>query len=82
MENNIDLHTSSIEIISSLHGKQRRIERDINKKDLQAAIKYGLIEKQRNNRYKITYNNIIYITDDKGNYIIFCNTAAIRTCAL
>ena len=60
----IDLNTSSIEIISSLHGKQRRIERDINKKDLQAAIKYGVVEKQRNNRYKITYNNIIYITDE------------------
>ena len=62
-----DLRTSSIELISSTHGRQRRLERDISKKDLQAAIKYGLVEPQYHAvvglRHKVTYNNIIYITD-------------------
>lgn len=70
MDNSKDLRTSSIELISSTHGRQRRLERDISKKDLQLAIKYGVIERQygsrvsEKNRYKITYNNIVYITDE------------------
>lgn len=39
------------------------MEREISKKDLQSAIKYGTITKHQNNRLKIVYNNIIYITD-------------------
>ena len=64
-----DLGTSCVELISSVHGRQRRLEREINVKDLQAAVKYGTKEIQRGtrfkgDRYKITYNNIVYITND------------------
>jgi|TARA_B110000977_G_scaffold97976_1_gene128963 hypothetical protein len=37
-------HTSStslVEILSSVHGRQRRKERLINMRDLQAAVKHG-----------------------------------------
>jgi len=64
-----DLGTSCVELISSIHGRKRRLERDIAVKDLQTAVKYGTKEPQRGarylgTRYKITYNNIVYITDD------------------
>ena len=61
-----ELRTSSIQLISSLHGRQRRLERDISIKDLQTAVKYGVKVAQfgYKNRFKITYNNIVYITDE------------------
>jgi len=66
------LHTSFIELISSIHGEQRRAERAIEKKDLQAAIKYGVKEQQQRLlkngtmpiRYKYTFADIVYITDE------------------
>ena len=62
--NEKDLRTSCIEFISSLHGRQRRAEREISVRDLQAAVKYGVKKKQIGGNYKIIYNNIVYITDD------------------
>lgn len=66
-----DLPTSCVGFIASIHGLQRRIQQDISTRDLQTAVKYGVREEQlnyggnKNNglRYKITYNNIVYITD-------------------
>ena len=65
------LHTSAVELISSIHGNQRRVERAIEKKDLQSAVKYGTKElsmkKLKNGttpeRYKYTFADIVYITD-------------------
>ena len=34
--------TSLVTILSSAHGRQRRAEREIHKRDLQAAVKYGV----------------------------------------
>ena len=61
--------TDEIPIISSLHGRTRRSQRDITKRDLQAAVKYGTKEKgfphpqTRERRWKYTHNDVVYITD-------------------
>jgi hypothetical protein len=61
--------TSCVNFISSIHGEQRRLEREISKRDLQTAVKYGLKENANPHprtgepRLKFTYNNIVYITD-------------------
>jgi hypothetical protein len=61
--------TSCVDFISSIHGEQRRIERQITKRNLQAAVKYGLKEntfphpRTGENRLKFTYDDIVYITD-------------------
>jgi hypothetical protein len=63
------LPTNAILVESSLHGRQRRCQRDITKRDLQAAVKYGIKErghpcpKTREPRWKYTYADIVYITD-------------------
>ncbi|KAJ1430264.1 hypothetical protein B484DRAFT_463090 [Ochromonadaceae sp. CCMP2298] len=60
-------HTSCVEFISSVHGAQRRAEREISKHDLQAAVKYGRSQVRPHRGplrpLKFTYNNIVYITD-------------------
>ena len=67
-----DLRTSSIELISSLHCKQRKLEREILKKDLQAAIKYGAKQVQANGNIKHTYNGIVYVTDKSCKREVTC----------
>ena len=67
-----DLRTSSIELISSLHSRQRKLERDIGKRDLQAAIKYGVKLVQPKGNVKITYNNIVFITDSTYTREVTC----------
>jgi|AntAceMinimDraft_1070359.scaffolds.fasta_scaffold19652_2 hypothetical protein len=68
VENVVD-DTSLITVLSSLHGRQRREERDISKHDLQAAVKYGVQEPSAEGegrikgRWKFTYNGVVYITD-------------------
>lgn len=52
-----DVQTSLIPLVSTLHSEQRRRERDIEKRDLQAAVKYGKKEEAFSEcglRYKIT----------------------------
>ena len=39
------LLTAEVPFTSSLHGRQRRSEREISVRDLQAAVKYGVKEK-------------------------------------
>jgi hypothetical protein len=61
-----------VDFISSIHGEQRRIERLIAKRNIQAAVKYGLREAGRPHprtgepRLKFTYNGVVYITDGFG----------------
>ena len=58
-----------MDFISSVHGEQRRLERMIEKHDLQAAVKYGEREeafphpKTGERRLKFTYNSVVHITD-------------------
>ena len=66
--------TSAVDILSSAHGRRRRSERLISKRDLQAAVKYGKKEealraKGSNGaegavlRWKYTFAGIVYVTD-------------------
>lgn len=38
-------NTGDIAFISSTHGRLRRFQRDVTKRDLQSAVKYGTAEK-------------------------------------
>ena len=65
------LHTSAVELISSIHGNQRRVERSIERRDLQSAVKNGKKQLQRIRikgkiviRYKFTFADYVYITDE------------------
>jgi hypothetical protein len=55
--------TSLITILSGVHGRLRREERDIDKRDLQAALKYGTREPNFKGRWKVEHDGIIFIVD-------------------
>jgi hypothetical protein len=62
--------TSAVTLISSEHGRDRRLLRSITKRDLQAAVKYGVKEKgwpcpqTQAPRWKYTHGHVVYITDE------------------
>ncbi|CAN0444011.1 unnamed protein product [Ascophyllum nodosum] len=62
--------TSEIPFFSSLHGRNRRTLREIDRRDLQAAVKHGVKEPGWPHpvtgapRWKYTHANIVYITDE------------------
>lgn len=62
-----NIPTSAVTVLSSLHGRARRAERAIEKRDLQAAVKYGTRTRSLNQRgrcnYKFVFKGIVYITD-------------------
>jgi hypothetical protein len=39
------MDTALYPVVSSTHGRERRGQRDISKRDLQAAVKYGIKER-------------------------------------
>ena len=66
----VGVNTSLVTVLSSAHGRQRREERDITKRDLKAAVKYGTKEAtpgQGRNLglvcWKYTFAGVVYITD-------------------
>lgn len=56
--------TSLITILSSHHGRLRREQRDINKRDLQKAIKHGSHSRAWGRRWLVEYDGITFITDE------------------
>ena len=50
-------------LLSSVHGRERRLEREIGKHDLIAALKYGIRQESHSGRFKFTFANVVYITD-------------------
>ena len=61
------LATNEIPFVSSLHGRERRTQRNISARDLKSAIKYGQKEVQYRNgvkRWKYTFADVVYITDE------------------
>ena len=62
--------TSDIPFFSSVHGERRRAERAIDRRDLQAAVRHGRKQAAKRDprtgaqRWKYTYADIIYITDE------------------
>jgi hypothetical protein len=55
--------TSLISILSCVHGRLRREERDIDKRDLQAALKHGTRERNFKGRWKFEHDGVIFIVD-------------------
>lgn len=57
-------NTSLISFLSTEHGRMRREQRDIDKRDIKEAIKHGTRTHQKfMNRLKIEHDGIIFITD-------------------
>jgi len=57
-------NTSLISILSTEHGRIRREQRDIDKRDLQKALKYGKAERCWGMRWKVEHDGVIFITDN------------------
>jgi hypothetical protein len=69
------LITENITIISHDHGRERRLERQIEKKELQSAIKYGIKDKANSGsdgsqRWRYTYKGVVYVTDSTSKHEI------------
>ena len=58
-----DKNTSLISILSSVHGQLRREQRDIDKRDLQRALKHGTRHRAWEGRWRVEYEGITFITD-------------------
>lgn len=62
--------TAEVTVLSSQHGRARRELREISRFDLQSAVKYGVKTRGMNcrrtgaPRWKYTYGNVVYITDE------------------
>ena len=67
--------TSSISILSSTHGRMRRAQRAIEKRDLQAALKHGIKEpgfpcpRTGARRWRHTFAGVVFITDELNREI-------------
>lgn len=74
--------TDELTILSTLHGRARRELRDINKHDLQAAVKYGVKTPGRTvngeKRWRFEFGNTIFITDEHCTKEITCYKKAIK----
>ena len=71
------LPTIQVPIISSVHGRKRRLEREITKEELQAAVKYGKKEATYTNgilRWKYSFADIVYISDETSSVEVTCYT--------
>ena len=71
------MNTSLITILSSDHGRLRREQRDIQKRDLQKALKHGKYEKAFGNRWKVEYDGIVFITDNNRRKEVTCYPAPL-----
>eukprot|EP00798_Chlamydomonas_sp_ICE-L_P022993 gene22993-30181_t len=67
------LATSRISIVSHTHGRERRAERGIEKRELQEAVKYGHKERanpgrEGSTRWRYTHKGVVYITDESSRH--------------
>ncbi|CAM9916247.1 unnamed protein product, partial [Heterosigma akashiwo] len=75
MDSSLQL-TSAATILSSAHGRMRRAQRLIDKRDLQAAVKHGKCEVTYSTRppyrkrLKYTFADVVYITDETSRHEI------------
>ena len=68
-----ELATSNISLVSHTHGRERRLERDIDRRELQAAVKHSKPTaanpgRDGDSRLKFVYNGVVYITDKTGKH--------------
>merc|ERR1711903_336415 len=59
-----ELRTSEFTLVSHAHGRERRAERGIQRRELQAAIKYGEKVAAARGRWRFTHQGVVYITDE------------------
>lgn len=69
------MRTSAVTINSHTHGRERRTERGIEKRELQKAVKEGVKEpanpgRTGDKRWRFTHNGVVYITDDSCKHEI------------
>ena len=64
------IRTSAVTVLSSPHGRLRRAQRAIEKRDLQAAVKHGKKERgfpcprTGEGRWRYTFADVVYVTDE------------------
>ena len=68
--------TEMSSLVSGIHGRQRRQERNIQKIDLQRARRYGIKEIQANGRIRYTYGGIVFIYCPFTNREVTCFPSA------
>ena len=72
----LELSTNEVSLLSHTHGRDRRAERGIKKRELQAAVKHGTKERAGSGldaaeiRWKYTYKGVVYITDHTSRHEI------------
>eukprot|EP01079_Euglenida_sp_SAG-EU17-18_P000647 gene647-2490_t len=72
------LETSLLELVSTLHSRDRRQQRDISKRDLKAAVKHGkktpgmVYPAAAVKTWKYEYDGIIFVTDEASKVEITC----------
>ncbi|PNH12301.1 Eukaryotic elongation factor 2 kinase [Tetrabaena socialis] len=69
MDGRIDLPTSSITVVSHTHGRERREERGIDRRELQETVKHGRRERANPGRdgkprWRFTHKGVVYVTDE------------------
>ena len=62
--------TSASTLLSGVHDRERREERDIDKIDLQRARRYGMKEDGKYGMEKYTYGGVVFIYDPRKNKAI------------
>jgi hypothetical protein len=62
--------TADSELLSTLHDRQRRAERQVEKITLQEARRYGMAEKQSKGRIRYQYAGHVFIYDQRANKAI------------
>mmetsp|Transcript_14747 Transcript_14747/g.22175 ORF Transcript_14747/g.22175 Transcript_14747/m.22175 type:complete len:790 (+) Transcript_14747:89-2458(+) len=62
--------TAASTLLSGVHDRERREERDIDKVDLQRARRYGMKEDGKKGREKYTYGGVVFIYDPRRNVAI------------
>jgi hypothetical protein len=75
-----DVPTSMISFVETQHGRERLKQRGIDKKDLQAALKYGLYTEAKwgfelivnPNQTRILHRGIVYIVDNEMKTKVTC----------
>ncbi|KAL3936397.1 MAG: hypothetical protein SGBAC_008274 [Bacillariaceae sp.] len=73
LKSDTSIRTDNIPIVSHTHGRQRRAERNIQRTELQAAIKHGQKEtanpgRDGSTRWRYTHKGVVFITDETSRH--------------
>ncbi|CAJ1947687.1 unnamed protein product [Cylindrotheca closterium] len=73
LQSDTSIPTENISLVSHTHGRQRRSERKITRKELKKAIKHGQKEaanpgRDGSTRWRYTYNGVVFVTDETSRH--------------